>query len=107
VSTRPAPDSYTDEEFKHAVVVANDADGRGDLRAAMLESERRYRGAQKAATKVMVTIRLERDAVTAYRASGRGWQTRLSDDIAALARRRQARRKPTSKARRRRSGVSK
>jgi uncharacterized protein (DUF4415 family) len=93
--------------FAHAVPVANDAEGRGDLHAAMLESERRYRGQQKTPTKVSITIRLERDAVAAYRATGRGWQTRLSDDLAALVRRRSARTSKRRTSKRGRSRVSK
>jgi hypothetical protein len=31
--------------------------------------------------KVSITIRLRPSTVTAYRRTGRGWQTRLSDDL--------------------------
>jgi uncharacterized protein (DUF4415 family) len=37
------------------------------------------RGAQKAPTKVLVSLRLERDVVARLRASGRGWQSRAND----------------------------
>ncbi len=40
---------------------------------------RRKRGAQKAPTKVLVSLRLERDVVERLRASGRGWQSRAND----------------------------
>jgi uncharacterized protein (DUF4415 family) len=40
---------------------------------------RRKRGAQKKATKVLVSLRLERDVVERQRASGRGWQSRAND----------------------------
>jgi uncharacterized protein (DUF4415 family) len=40
---------------------------------------RRKRGAQKKATKVLVSLRLERDVVERLRASGRGWQSRAND----------------------------
>ena len=40
---------------------------------------RRKRGAQKAPTKVLVSLRLERDIVDRLRASGRGWQSRAND----------------------------
>lgn len=43
---------------------------------------RAYRGKQKAPVKVAVSLRLHPDTLTAFRKSGRGWQTRID---AALA----------------------
>jgi len=40
---------------------------------------RRKRGKQKAPTKVLVSLRLEREVVERLRATGRGWQTRAND----------------------------
>lgn len=40
---------------------------------------RRQRGKQKAPTKVLVSLRLEREVVERLRASGRGWQSRAND----------------------------
>jgi uncharacterized protein (DUF4415 family) len=40
---------------------------------------RRKRGKQKAPTKVLVSLRLERDVVERLRASGRGWQSRANE----------------------------
>ncbi|MGA9867479.1 MAG: BrnA antitoxin family protein [Acetobacteraceae bacterium] len=40
---------------------------------------RRMRGAQKRPTKVLVSLRLERDVVERLRASGHGWQSRVND----------------------------
>jgi uncharacterized protein (DUF4415 family) len=40
---------------------------------------RRKRGAQKAPTKVLVSLRLEREVLDKLRASGRGWQSRAND----------------------------
>ncbi len=40
---------------------------------------RRTRGKQKAPTKVLVSLRLEREVVERLRASGRGWQSRAND----------------------------
>ncbi len=37
------------------------------------------RGAQKQPTKVLVSLRLERDVVERLRASGRGWQSRVNE----------------------------
>ena len=40
---------------------------------------RRKRGRQRAPTKVLVSLRLEREVVERLRATGRGWQTRAND----------------------------
>ncbi len=56
-----------------------------DFRTAMSFSElqeemkRRHRGPQKKPTKIPTTIRLDEDVITALRAMGKGWQTRLND----------------------------
>ena len=39
----------------------------------------RTRGKQKRPTKVLVSLRLERDVVDRLRASGRGWQSRANE----------------------------
>jgi BrnA antitoxin of type II toxin-antitoxin system len=39
-----------------------------------------------ATTKVAISIRLRRDTLATYRRTGKGWQTRLSDDLDRLAR---------------------
>jgi uncharacterized protein (DUF4415 family) len=39
------------------------------------------RGPQVAPTKVQVTLRLDRDIVERYRATGRGWQTRINETL--------------------------
>lgn len=49
-----------------------DAYNRGELRR---------RGPQKAPTKVATTIRLDPDVIAYFKASGRGWQTRLNDTL--------------------------
>jgi uncharacterized protein (DUF4415 family) len=52
-----------------------------DIVRAHERGELRRRGAQKALTKVPTTIRLDRDVIEHFRASGRGWQTRLNDTL--------------------------
>ena len=42
---------------------------------------RRGRGKQKAPTKEQITLRLDTDITAHFRASGRGWQTRLNDTL--------------------------
>jgi uncharacterized protein (DUF4415 family) len=41
----------------------------------------RPRGPQKAPTKQRTTIRLSRDVLDRFRATGRGWQTRVDDAL--------------------------
>lgn len=48
---------------------------------------RRVRGPQKAPTKERLTIRLSRDVVSRFRASGAGWQARVDDALRAWLRR--------------------
>jgi uncharacterized protein (DUF4415 family) len=45
----------------------------------------RLRGKQKAPTKVPLYIRIAPDALDAWRATGKGWQTRLAESIASTA----------------------
>lgn len=37
------------------------------------------RGAQKSPTKVQLSLRLTPDVIAAFKATGRGWQTRMGD----------------------------
>lgn len=51
------------------------------------------RGPQKAPTKIAVSIRLDREIVAYYRATGAGWQTRINEVLArAIARHARGRR---------------
>ena len=45
----------------------------------LAESLRRVRGPQKAPTKQLVSLRLDRDVVAHFKATGPGWQTRIND----------------------------
>ena len=45
------------------------------------------RGAQKKPTKELVSLRVDRDVLDAFRASGRGWQTRANAALRAYAKR--------------------
>lgn len=44
---------------------------------------RRQRGPQKSPTKELISLRMDRDLVAAYRATGRGWQTRVNEVLRA------------------------
>ena len=43
--------------------------------------KRGQRGPQKAPTKQQVTLRLDRDVVDRFRATGEGWQRRINDAL--------------------------
>lgn len=61
---------------------------------------RRGRGPQKAPTKVLTTIRLDRDVLEYFRAQGSGYQTRINETL-----RRAIKRDLTRHSTRRRSGA--
>ena len=54
------------------------------------EAMRRYRGQrgpQKAPTKELISLRLDRDVVAAFRATGSGWQGRANQALRSYVRR--------------------
>src|SRR5437667_3671865 len=54
----------------------------------VVEAIRRYRGQrgpQKAPTKELISLRVDRDVVAAYRSSGPGWQARANEALRAYA----------------------
>lgn len=75
------------------------------------EAVRRYRGQrgpQKSPTKELISLRVDRDVVAAYRATGPGWQNRAGEALRLYARkaglsteRSSTRRGPAATARRR------
>ena len=46
-----------------------------------LQAMLRGRGKQKAPTKVSTTVRFDADVLEAFRATGRGWQTRMNEAL--------------------------
>ena len=52
-----------------------------DLAAAI----RRARGRQKAPTKALVTLRIDRQTLDAFKATGPGWQTRIGEALKRAA----------------------
>jgi uncharacterized protein (DUF4415 family) len=59
------------------------------LPKATAEAVRRYRGQrgpQKSPTKELISLRVDRDVVAAYRATGPGWQTRAGEALRLYAR---------------------
>ena len=57
--------------------------------SAAAAAYRRSRGPQKTPTKRPISLRLEPDVLAAYRATGKGWQARTDDALAAHAPRRE------------------
>jgi uncharacterized protein (DUF4415 family) len=51
----------------------------------LAESIRRVRGKQKAPTKQLISIRLDRDVIETFRATGDGWQARMNAALRAQA----------------------
>jgi len=49
--------------------------------AHLSKRRRGERGAQKAPTKRLVTLRLDRDVVDRFRSTGPGWQSRINDTL--------------------------
>ena len=67
-----------------------------------VEAIRRYRGQrgpQKSPTKELVSLRVDRDVVDAYRATGPGWQTRANAALRAYAKKAGLDRQPLSRRR--------
>lgn len=55
------------------------------------EAVRRYRGQrgpQQSPTKELISLRVDRDVVAAYRATGTGWQKRANEALRAYAKKR-------------------
>ena len=68
------PDTWelTDDDWKRARPVR-------ETHPELVAEYLRTRGKQKAPTKVLVSLRLEREVVDRLRASGPGWQSRAND----------------------------
>lgn len=53
--------------------------------AAAVRRYRGQRGPQQSPTKELISLRVDRDVVAAYRATGTGWQTRANEALKAHA----------------------
>ena len=51
--------------------------------AAAVRRSRGQRGPQRSPTKELISLRVDRDVVAAYRATGTGWQTRANEALKA------------------------
>jgi uncharacterized protein (DUF4415 family) len=74
IAQDPDNPEWTEEDFKRARPAA-------EMLPPELYREltQRRRGPQKAPTKVLVSLRLDRDVVEKLRATGQGWQTRANE----------------------------
>lgn len=75
---------WTEEDFRRARPALE------VLPKDVVEAIRRYRGQrgpQKAPTKELISLRVDRDVAAAYRATGPGWQARANDALRAYAQR--------------------
>ena len=57
----------------------------GEIFPDLANPARRGRGRQKTPAKIRVTLRLDPETVDAFKATGRGWQTRLGTALKSLA----------------------
>ena len=67
---------WTEADFKRAVPFSALPES---LQATL--SGLKGRGKQQAPTKLSTTVRLDRDVLEAFRATGRGWQTRMNEAL--------------------------
>ena len=76
---------WTEEDFREAIPVE---DLPPELQAKILAAfpKTKLRGPQKAPTKVPVSLRLSREVVDHFKATGEGWQTRIDDTLKAAIR---------------------
>lgn len=83
--TRPDRDNpaWTDEDFKRAKPAL---DVLPPALAAVLPRRRGQRGPQRKPAKQLVSLRLERDVLARFRATGPGWQTRVNEALKKAAR---------------------
>lgn len=79
---------YSDEDMRE--VLDNPEWTEDDFRRArpmseafpdIVEALRRARGPQKAPTKQLISLRLDRDVIARFRATGPGWQGRMNDAL--------------------------
>lgn len=75
IDADPDNPEWTDEDFRSA------RPAREVVPEIVAEHAQRRRGAQKAPTKELVALRLDRDLLEQLRASGKGWQSRVNETL--------------------------
>ncbi|MCE7904039.1 MAG: hypothetical protein DYH20_15780, partial [Gammaproteobacteria bacterium PRO9] len=84
---RPNPELIDDENPELDAAWFKRAKRFSELPPEVQRKLRGVRGAQKAPTKERITIRLSRDVVDRFRASGAGWQARVDSALREWLRR--------------------
>ncbi|MDP4023643.1 BrnA antitoxin family protein [Methylobacterium sp. NEAU 140] len=79
IAADPDNPEITDAQFAQARPFA-------DAFPTLAEKLRRGRGPQKAPIKQQVSLRLDRDVVARFKATGPGWQSRMNDVLRRAAR---------------------
>ena len=67
-----------------------DFKGAKPFRDVFPELARTFRGPQNTPKKQSISIRLSPEVVTHYKAFGKGWQTKIDDDLKKMAKRKRA-----------------
>lgn len=79
---KPNPEMLDAENPEWMAVDFKNARPASEVLPASLRRKLGVRGPQKAPTKELITIRLTRDVVDSFRATGEGWQTRIDQALA-------------------------
>jgi uncharacterized protein (DUF4415 family) len=85
LSTKPDRDNpvWSEEDFRRAKPAA---DVLPAALAAALPRKRGQRGPQREPAKQLISLRIDRDVVERFRATGGGWQTRVNEVLRQAAR---------------------
>jgi len=78
IADDPDNPELSEEDFKAARPFA-------EIFPELADKLRKSRGAQKAPTKQLVSLRLERDVPERFKASGPGWQSRMNEALRLAA----------------------
>jgi uncharacterized protein (DUF4415 family) len=73
IATDPDTFEWMEDDFKQAIPFS--------ALPETMQAVLRGRGKQKAATKVSTTVRFDTDVLSAFKATGSGWQTRMNDAL--------------------------
>ncbi|GJE68582.1 BrnA antitoxin family protein [Methylorubrum podarium] len=78
IAADPDNPEWTEEDFQRAIPFR-------EAFPVLADRLRRARGAQKAPTKQLVSLRLDQDILLRFRATGPGWQSRMNEALRRAA----------------------
>ena len=81
MNKKPNPELIDDENPEWTPENFDNALSFSDLPKSLQSKLRRTRGPNRQPTKVQIAIRFDTDVLSALRATGRGWQTRVNDTM--------------------------